>query len=158
MTRTKYTTLSGVPELLVETFHRLADSVPTGDGCRLWPGQLDRYGYGFVRSYAGNRVRHITAHRMAMLTQLHELPDWAVIDHLCRTPQCFRIEHLRLVTDAENIRCGNAAKPRPACKSGHPLSGDNLHIIQRADGRTTRACLACRREASRRYKERSRAS
>jgi hypothetical protein len=65
-------------------------------------------------------------------------------------------KHLRAVTNAENVLCGegvtakNAAKT--SCPKGHPLSGENLYVTP-VGGRD---CRECRRVASRNYKARKR--
>ena len=65
--------------------------------CWLWHGSLDRHGYGVV----GYRGRQWKVHRLALLLLGVDLTDLEV-DHLCRTRNCVRPEHLEPVTVAQN--------------------------------------------------------
>lgn len=147
-----------LPPALIDLFHEeVARAVRDGD-CLLWPGQKDPDGYGIVVHRKNGRTWAIGAHRLAKLLELGELPDWAVADHTCRVHDCFELTHLRLVTNAENIACGLVGQSPPPshCKAGHPLSGPNLHLIKRSDGRTSRSCRRCRYLAKDRYRRRKR--
>ena len=74
------------------------------------------------------------------------LPATMQLDHLCRERACCNPAHLEPVTQAENIRRGEAVKTH--CPQGHPYEGDNLYI----DSRGKRRCKTCIAEqAARRY-------
>jgi hypothetical protein len=154
----RYLNLTDVPgPLLAKYLTQSASAVEQGE-CRVWSHRLDRYGYGDVKVQIDRRVWHIGAHRLAVLLAYGELPPWAVVDHLCRNRACINVAHLRLVTNAENIACGDSHKPRERCKSGHRLNGDNLHVVQRSDGRSERCCRRCRYLAGARYRKRQQQS
>jgi hypothetical protein len=81
---------------------------PQPTPCRLWQGAVDNHGYGTWHRYergegprrgARNKVR---PHRW-VVEQIHGplRPD-QVIMHLCDNPLCFRYDHLRIGTTAEN--------------------------------------------------------
>ena len=54
---------------------------------------------------------------------------------------CQNVDHMEVVTRAENSRRAHAA--RTHCKRGHPLSGSNVRLYKRANGRVHRVCRAC---------------
>lgn len=94
------------------------------------------------------------AHRVAYEALIEEIPDNLVIDHVaargCTRRNCVNPLHMEVVTRRENTLRGkgatavNAAKTE--CKRGHPLSGDNISIVQ---GR--RRCKACHRLRQSKY-------
>ncbi len=82
------------------------DLSPNGmAGCLLWTGSTAK-GYGHIRD--GQRQRK--AMHVALELAGVEIPSGLVPDHLCRRPLCVNVEHLELVTVAENIRRGDVAK------------------------------------------------
>jgi len=72
----------------------------TETGCLLWTGSTSSKGYGFM--WVGGSV--IGAHRYAWERANGPIPEGLYIDHLCYTPACCNIDHLRLATSAENSR------------------------------------------------------
>lgn len=77
----------------------LAQSVDTDGGCIEWRGWVDAGGYGNVSW----RSKSWRVHR-AMWTVLRgPIPDgdWT-IDHLCYNRRCVNVDHLEVVTRAEN--------------------------------------------------------
>jgi hypothetical protein len=70
-------------------------------GCWLWQGRCDRFGYGRVTI----DHRRYAVHRLAAAIYLDfDLESPLQILHRCHTPGCFRPEHLRAGTHAENMR------------------------------------------------------
>jgi hypothetical protein len=117
--------------------------VDPGD-CVLWQGCLDRDGYG-AKWVDGKRVM---VHRWAY-EQVHgPIPQGLQIDHLCRNPACYRVDHLEVVTLREN----NRRKWPQACKRGHAFTPENT--AWQRDGR--RKCRTCRAESQARYEQRRR--
>ena len=129
----------GISDRSVDTFR------PGGSECIEFPGARIN-GYG-VRYYQGRQQR---AHRISYEMAVGPIPDGVVIDHLCRNRACIRPGHLEAVTQRENILRGAAPSAAYAvathCKSGHPLSGDNL-ILRSSRKSGGRECQACKREA-----------
>lgn len=118
----------------------LANIERSPDGCWNWKRAKDRDGYGKVAI----RGKYWRAHR-ASYTFFHgEIPPGLVLDHLCRNPSCINPDHLRPVTNAENILAGEGWAAKRArqthCKRGHELSGDNVFYV-----RKNRSCVECRR-------------
>lgn len=124
----------------------LAKIAPQPNGCWLWTGAI-RDGYG--RFSVADRL--VEAHRFAYEQWIGLLPDGVTVDHRCRNRACQNPDHLRALTNQENILLGvgptaeNARKTH--CIRGHPLSGDNL--LTRPNGwRTCRTCERARRVAA----------
>lgn len=81
------------------------DSLEAENGCLIWTGTIGPNGYGDI--YVGNRsgsniLRRV--HRVAWELKNGPIPDGMVLDHQCEQRRCFRIQHLQLVTPAENSR------------------------------------------------------
>ncbi len=74
----------------------------TSDGCWQWTGYVRNSGYAQF-SYRG--TNHLV-HRLMYQMENGPIPDGLVIDHICRNRLCIRPEHLRAVTQSENVRCG----------------------------------------------------
>lgn len=121
---------------------RLARRTRAEGECIIWTGALQTNGYGSMGNGQGGSM---LVHRAAWEIANGPIPGDLTIDHLCRVKACVNPAHMELVTRGENSRRGRAAQE--ACAHGHPLSGDNLRLQIREDGRTYRICIAC----SRRY-------
>jgi hypothetical protein len=120
--------------------------------CVRWKGPHDHDGYGITWLEDRSRVVHRIIYEQAR----GPIPEGMQIDHLCRTRDCIRLDHLEAVTQAENLLRGNGACARNArkteCKRGHPLSGDNL--VPNKYGK--RWCRVCHRAHRRAYYRRKR--
>lgn len=75
-------------------------------GCWNWLRVRDHGGYG--RTFRAGRL--VGAHRAEWERVNGAVPGGMMLDHMCRNPQCVNPDHLRIVTNAENVRCGNTAK------------------------------------------------
>lgn len=71
---------------------------PADGGCLAWTGPVDRQGYG-KHSVGGT---YIQAHRYAWERANGPIPDGMLVDHVCHNASCVNVEHLRLVTRAQN--------------------------------------------------------
>ena len=113
--------------------------------CILWTGYVDKFGYGKLHiSYV------FGVHQIAYTVSNGEIPKNLVVDHLCRNRCCVNTDHLRLITQKENILCGagptaiNSRKEK--CSNGHPFSEENTAIINNTkQNRKFRICRICRR-------------
>ena len=93
----------------------------SGD-CKLWTNCLDKDGYGSFYFRKKNR----RAHRVAYYIHNGDIPSGMVIDHICKNRNCVNIEHLRMITSAENTldnsdSVGARNKRKMFCKNGHPF-------------------------------------
>jgi len=146
-----------VHRLVAEALWFYAHVDKTND-CWLWTGS--KYPNGYGRFNSGYEV-HL-AHRWSYEHSLGEVPDGAVLDHLCRVRHCVRPDHLEPVTQQENLLRGegvaakNAAKS--TCPNGHPYDSKRGHAracsICDAERRKSDAYRELAKERYRRYRAR----
>lgn len=130
------------------------------DACWEWTGaRRNTYGHGAVQF----RQRADGPHRVAWVLTYGEILEGLFVCHHCDNGPCCRPDHLFLGTCKDNSRDmvskGRATAGPPLkleCKRGHPLSGANLFPYKTTLGRPGRGCRECRREASKRWKQKAR--
>lgn len=88
--------------------------------CLAWTGRLNANGYGTMK----RDQRSVLAHRYAWERANGEIPKGAHIDHVCHNPGCVKVDHLRIVTAAQNARHRKGANagralPRNVYRAGH---------------------------------------
>lgn len=108
--------------------------------CREWQGARNEHGYGYLRR-AG---RQWLTHRWVWTLMNGPIPDGMKILHRCDNPPCFRLDHLWMGTQADNVRdmIAKGRHPNPHrthCPRGHPYDAANTHVDQRG----CRHCRAC---------------
>lgn len=152
-------------------------SEPDVNGCINWLASLDRHGYGRFSFRREGRQFATTAHRIAWLLSRGDIAQpGLVIDHLCRNRMCLNIAHMELVTNEVNgdrgaVPLKNRAAlglplhritprrdrvNRSECRAGHHQTPENTYVYVASDGYERFECIECRRERSRRYKNRKR--
>lgn len=77
----------------------LKTRVERAGDCILWTGAMTGE-YGCVR-YNGRSTR---VHRVKWIETNGPIPDGMKVDHMCWNTRCINIDHLRLVTQAENLQ------------------------------------------------------
>lgn len=93
--------LNRLNEFPLATFDEAFEAkIQKGDGCWVWKGATNSFGYGLVCMDGGKQVR---AHRYAyeFFTGL-KIPQGMVVMHICDNPQCCNPAHLKVATKTEN--------------------------------------------------------
>lgn len=70
-----------------------SNSIQTDDGCRLWTGKRDRYGFGLIKTK--NTTEHV--HRVAFEVYTGTNPAGYYVCRSCERKLCFSVEHMYLV-------------------------------------------------------------
>lgn len=126
------------------------------NGCMLWTGGLNSYGYGKLMLNKKNWM----VHRLAYTWLVGVIPNGLVLDHLCRTRNCVRVDHLEPVTPAENVRRGDVEnygaqqyqRAKTHCPNKHEYTEENTYRDPSRNG--ARRCRSCTRDRQRaRYQE-----
>lgn len=105
-------------------------------------------------SRQGEKLHSRYVHHLVLEAFLGPCPPGNECCHWNDDPSDNRLKNLRWGTRSENVhdqvRNGNHLSARKeTCKSGHPLSGDNLYHFPSRHG--SRVCKTCHREQRRRY-------
>lgn len=74
--------------------------IQSDTGCHVWTGARDLNGYAQFK-FGG---RCWLGHVWIWVRKRGEIPEGQEIDHVCRNTSCVNIDHLELVTRAENMR------------------------------------------------------
>ncbi len=113
--------------------------------CWLYKGTKSPAGYG--RFWDGKKT--VMAHRYSYFNFIGEIPTGLVLDHICRVKNCVRPEHLRSVTDRENIMCGIGVAAinyrKKFCLRGHLFDTKNTRYRKDPNDREKfwRICRKC---------------
>lgn len=120
--------------------------------CWLYARAMTKNGYGLA--WDGSKM--VYAHRLMYEYYKGEIPEGLEIDHLCRVRSCINPEHLEAVTRRINTLRGlgpTMLRQRQLSKTHCPRGHKYDYFLNRGNGE--RGCLTCRRQASRRYRERN---
>lgn len=132
----------------------MARVVKTTD-CWLWTGKPNANGYGSIRvGGRGSKQRPVQA--ITWEAEFGAVPDGLELDHICRTRNCVRPDHLEAVTHEENLRRRPSHRTWVSvCKRGHKLAGSNVLLGYRASsGHERQRCRACAEIARTKYSNR----
>lgn len=127
--------------------------------CILTKAYASLNGYGRYMTVNGKNYR---GHRGAWIKAYGEIPKGFVVDHVCHNEAvergeceggitcihraCINPEHLRLVTQQENVMAGmHNIDNRSHCNQGHPFIKENIMV--RKNGK--RECAECNRVRAR---------
>ena len=104
--RTKRAFPEGEPWFLYYKDSRPKYRIDPVTGCWVWIAATSPNGYGNVPIARGKRQKARSAHTAHWEFRKGKVPDGFVLDHLCRNRSCINIDHLEIVTPAENTRRG----------------------------------------------------
>lgn len=105
--------------------------------CILWHGATNSTGYGCFAVDGKSQL----AHRVAWEAQRGPIPEGMTIDHLCRVRACVNVDHMEVVTAAENMRRARRLEIGMECRRGH-LMESPADWYQHPRG--SRECRRCR--------------
>lgn len=121
------------------TLERFWAKVKKTNSCWLWMGAHDSDGYGNFRFNGKN----IKPHRFSYELVNGVIKGGLVVDHRCRVRECVNPQHMRVVSQGENILCGKSPsainKRKTKCIRGHKLSRGNFYY----DSKGSRVCRKC---------------
>jgi hypothetical protein len=123
---------------------RFFGSLTTSEsGCLEWSKKIQN-GYGRVRFLS----TEYAAHRVAWWLANGEIPDQMVIDHLCRNRRCANVDHLEVVSQAENVQRGDLGRMlrQTHCPQGHEMTESN-----KSTQPGKRRCRTCYNESMKVY-------
>lgn len=111
--------------------------------CWIFRGKPRKDGYTKVRI----KNHSFYAHRVSYHLFNGGIEHDQVIDHICRNRACINPKHLRVISNKENILCGESATAKNArkthCIKGHLFGGTNLKIKSSGRGRY---CYECHKQ------------
>ena len=97
---------------------RFWEYVERGEGCWLWTGGFNSWGYGQFWDGETTMQAHRFSYRLAKGPIRHQ------IDHLCRNRGCVNPDHLEDVTARENLIRS------PLTQAGIAVRGGETHLMQ----------------------------
>lgn len=98
---------------------------------------------GYSKVWHEGKLRR--AHRLSWELANGTIPEGLVIDHKCGNRACIAPDHLRAITQQENIKAGKwNINNRTHCNRGHLFEGN---IMVRKNGK--RECAECNRKRGR---------
>lgn len=92
---------------------RLHSKLDKSGDCWLWTGYVQKDGYATIKNHG--KVEKI--HRVMYVLTHGNIPDGKMVDHSCRVRHCANPEHLRAVTNKQNMENLDSAGVRGATVS-----------------------------------------
>ncbi len=146
----KSNSIFDVPDGRQRALALLNERTDRTETCWLWTRGRTADGYGKFK-LSGS---YLYAHRVSYEVHVGPIPESLFILHSCDTPACVNPAHLRPGTQKENMHDrdsrGRGPGGRTHCPKGHQYDEVNTY---RPSNRNARVCRACRREFTRRWRE-----
>ena len=145
---------TGYSAQLVTPLERIAARTTKTETC--WTCDLGLNGPGYSQVSVSGRLR--LSHRVVYEHHFGPIPPSMTIDHICRTRNCVRPDHLRVLTNRDNLMAEGSTAParlnaqKTHCPRGHPYDEENTY----RDKRGFRYCRICERDKTRRLRARKR--
>lgn len=124
----------------------LARTTPTPTGCFQWNNKPKKNGRPYITVNGVSKA----AYRALWEVTVGEIPVGMTIDHTCFNKLCLNIEHMEVVTMAENINrwVRKFQTDNPNLKCGHDRFGGTISMqrgMTRKSGvvKMKRRCLPC---------------
>lgn len=116
------------------------------NGCHQWQKTTSHDGYA-VYCHDGRRSY---AHRFIWELNHGQLAEGMTVDHLCFSPGCINLAHLRELDFLTNSRLQRSAF-KTECVNGHEYTPENTY---RRPADNHRQCRECKRESTRQWRAR----
>ena len=133
---------------------RFEKHVDRSGNCHIWTGGKVGSEYGCFHINGKQEL----AHRVAYISAWGEIPEGLVIDHRCWTPACVNPDHLRAVTQKQNMENRSGAQRNSASgvrgvylkagawaatlkSAGKTINAGSYSTIAEADGAARKARL-----------------
>lgn len=107
------------------------------ESCLHFAGYVESEGYGCLYATIDGKQRSFKAHRVVYENEYGPIPKELVCDHICRNRRCINLEHLQLVTNAENLQLGRDRQTH--CRQGHEYTPKNTYIYPHGK----KSCRTC---------------
>ena len=115
------------------------------NGCWISRYSVTARGYAQIGWSKGDERHMVLAHRAAWVAANGQVPVGMTLDHTCKVKRCVNPDHLRLMSNFENARRGNADWSLDlACRRGHTAQRVVVSDPRKASGAST-ACPECRK-------------
>lgn len=89
---------------LMSTVRRFWAKVDRTQDCWLWTAEVNNQGYGRFNLWGDDSRERVLAHRLAYTLYTGDDIGDQVVRHDCDTPRCCNPAHLRIGTQADNMR------------------------------------------------------